>query len=108
MKKTQKIKKEDFVQVIAGNDKGMQGRVLDVNDKTNRILVEGVNIRTKHEKPNPQNQKGGRVKKEMPVHYSNVMILDDEKNPTRIGIKRVDENGKMVPKRYAKSNGKNL
>lgn len=68
-----KIKKGDQVRVIAGQDKGKSGRVLAVYPKEMRILVEGINIRIKHEKPNQQNQQGGRVEKEMPIHYSNVM-----------------------------------
>ncbi|MFP4368316.1 MAG: 50S ribosomal protein L24 [Bacteroidota bacterium] len=100
-----KIKKNDIVEVITGNDKGIQGRVLEVYPKTMKVLVEGVNIRKKHERPNPQNQKGGIREKEMPVHYSNVLLVDSDKNPTRTGIRR-EENGE--PKRYAKTNGKDL
>lgn len=80
-----KIKKSDTVIVTTGNDKGKTGRVLEVYPDTQRILVEQVNIRAKHEKPSQRNQKGGIVHKEMPIHYSNVQILDG-KEPSRIKI----------------------
>jgi large subunit ribosomal protein L24 len=99
-----KIKKGDIVQVITGDDKGATGRVLEVYKKENKVLVEGVNIHKRHTRPNPQNQKGGIIDKELPIHYSNVMILDSDKNPTRIGIRR-DEG---EPKRYAVTNGSDL
>lgn len=103
-----KIRKGDTVQIISGNDIGKTGRVLEVYPKNMRILVEGINIRTKHEKPSQQNQKGGTVKKEMPVHYSNVMLLDSEKYPTRVGIRREERGGKVESVRYAKTDGKDL
>lgn len=103
-----KIKKGDTVMAIAGNDRGKTGRVLEVYPKQMRILVEGVNIRKKHQRPNQQNEKGGIISKESPIHYSNVMILDSDKNPTRIRIEREEKGGKEVPVRYAVSNGKVL
>jgi large subunit ribosomal protein L24 len=104
-----KIKKEDLVQVIAGNDKGIVGRVLRVYPKTMRILVEGVNIRKKHMRPNQQNQQGGIKSKEIPVHYSNVMLIDSDKVPTKVSIERTEkEDGKIVVERIAKSNGKKI
>jgi len=105
-----KIKKGDMVFVITGNDKDLKKpkRVLEVYPEKMRILVEGVNVRIKHTKPNQQNQKGGRLSKEMPVHYSNVMISDTDRNPTRIGIKRDDKGERSASVRYAKSNGKDL
>jgi large subunit ribosomal protein L24 len=102
-----KLKKGDIVQVITGNDKGATGRILEVYPDKMRVLVEGVNIRKKHERPNQQNQKGGIVSKEMPVHYSNVMLVDSDKNPTRVGI-RYDENDPKRKIRYAKTNDKEL
>jgi large subunit ribosomal protein L24 len=102
-----KLKKGDIVQVITGNDKGATGRILEVYSAKMRVLVEGVNIRKKHERPNQQNQQGGIVSKEMPVHYSNVMLVDSDKNPTRVGI-RYDENTPKRKIRYAKTNDKEL
>lgn len=101
-----KIKKGDFVQVIAGNDLGASGRVLEVYPEKMRILVEGVNVRKRHTRPSQKNQKGGIVSKEMPVHYSNVQMLDSDKNPTRIGIRFDDKDENRI--RYAISNGKLL
>ena len=96
---TLKIKKGDTVRVIAGSDKGKEGKVLAVNVKTGMILVEGVHMIKKHLKPGRQSQEGGIVHQEGPVHVSNVMYLH-KGQPTRIGF-HVDENGKKV--RYAKS-----
>lgn len=91
-----KIKKGDLVKVIAGDNKGRDGRVLEViktdNANETKVVVEGVNIITKHTKPTAQNTKGGIVKTEAPIHISNVMLVDPKLNkPTRVG--RVAENG---------------
>lgn len=99
-----KIKKGDIVQIIAGNDKGETGRVLKVYPQDLKILVEGVNVRKRHTRPNQSNQKGGILSKEMPIHYSNVQIVDSDKNPTRIGA-RIEGDTKV---RYAKTNDKAL
>lgn len=105
-----KIKKGDTVQVLTGDytDRGKSGRVLEVYPKTMKVLVEGVNVHIKHERPSQTNQQGGRMEKEMPIHYSNVAILDSDKIPTRVGIRREEKGGKTVSVRYAKSNGKDL
>jgi len=105
-----KIKKGDMVFVITGNDKDLSKpkRVLDVYPEKMRILVEGVNVRIRHTKPNQQNQKGGRLSKEMPIHYSNVLMSDTDRNPSRIGIRREDNGKRSASIRYAKSNGKDL
>lgn len=71
-----KIKKGDTVKVITGDDKGKAGRVLEINSSKLTVLVEGINIHTKHEKPNQRNQQGGLVKVELPVHYSNVKLVE--------------------------------
>ena len=99
-----KIKKGDTVRVIAGKDKDKEGKVLRVEPKTGRVVVEGVNIVTKHMKPSAQNQQGGIVTREAPLHASNVMYLHNGK-PTRIGFQITQENGKTVKKRVAKSTG---
>jgi large subunit ribosomal protein L24 len=81
-----KIKRNDRVEVIAGKDKGKQGRVLRVLSDKNRVLVEGVMMVKKHVKPNPQrNIKGGIAEQEATIHVSNVMLLDAEGKRTRVG-----------------------
>jgi large subunit ribosomal protein L24 len=106
-----KIKKNDTVMVISGNDKGKTGRVLEVIPDKMRILVEGVNIRVKATRPNPNNQKGGLVHQEEPIHYSNVMLIDSDKNATRVGVRvsdKLNSKGKHIKVRYAKTNGKDI
>lgn len=89
------IKKGDTVYVLAGEDKGKTGRVLAVLRDKNRAIVEGVNIVTKATKPTAQYPQGGLVKKEAPIHISNINLVDPRTGkPTRIAIKR--ENGKAV------------
>ncbi len=85
--------------VIAGDDKGKKGRVIEVQKAANRALVEGVNIVSRHTKPNAQNQQGGIIKKEAPVNISNLMVVDTEGKATRIGRIK-DDSGKLV--RYSK------
>jgi large subunit ribosomal protein L24 len=81
-----KIKRNDKVEVIAGKDKGKQGRVLRVIAEKNRVLVEGVMMVKKHMKPNPQkNIQGGIAEQESTIHVSNVMLIDAEGNKTRVG-----------------------
>ena len=100
------IKKGDTVFVNAGNYKGEQGKVLDVNRKTNRVIVEGVNMMKKHTKPNAENPQGGIVEKEAPIHISNLMLVDPKTGkPTRIG-RRTGDNGKLV--RYSKKSGEEI
>lgn len=96
------IKKGDSVVVIAGDDKDVTKPhvVLEVFPDKSRVLVEGVNIVTKHSKPSAQNTKGGIVKKEAPIHISNVMLWDG-KQATK--VKRSRENGKLV--RVSKKSG---
>jgi large subunit ribosomal protein L24 len=103
-----KLKKGDTVQVIAGNDKGATGRILAVYAEKMRVLVEGVNIRKRHERPSQKNQKGGIVSKEMPIAYSNVMLLDSDKNRTRVGLRVEEKGGKDVAVRFAKTNNKEV
>ncbi len=97
-----KIKKGDIVKVIAGESKSKQGRVLEVFPEKNRATVEGVNIVSKHSRPNAQNTQGGIVKKEAAVNISNLVLIDPKSGkPTKVGKKEVD--GKLV--RYAKKSG---
>src|SRR6476646_1242861 len=98
------IKKGDSVVVITGEDKDLKKprKVLSVIVDKSRLVVEGVNIITKHSKPSAQNTKGGIIKKEAPIHISNVMLWDAKAGaPTK--IKRMRENGKLV--RIAKKSG---
>jgi large subunit ribosomal protein L24 len=100
-----KIKKGDSVIVIAGDDKGKKGRVLEMITDSNRAMVEGVNLISKHTKPNSKHPQGGIIKQEASVHLSNLMVVDAAGNRTRVG-RRAGEKGKLV--RYAKSNGEEL
>ena len=89
------IKKGDTVYVLAGEDKGKTGRVLAVQREKDRAIVEGVNMVTKATKPSAQHPQGGLIKKEAPIHISNLNLVDPKTGkPTRIAIKRVD--GKAV------------
>ncbi|MEE8826191.1 MAG: 50S ribosomal protein L24 [Eubacteriales bacterium] len=98
-----KIKKGDTVKVIAGKDKDKEGKVLSVNVKKNTVVVEGVNMVTKHQKPTAANQDGGIINKEAPIQISNVMYLH-KGQPTRIGFKF--EGDKKV--RVAKKTGETI
>ena len=95
-----KIKMGDTVKIIAGKDKDKQGKVISINRKTKRVIVEGANMITKHVKPSAANPNGGIVNQESPIDISNVMYVHKGK-ATRVGFKF--ENGKKV--RYAKSTG---
>lgn len=96
-----RIKKGDTVQVISGRDKGVKGEILRVLRDERRVVVKGVNVCTKHQKPAMGNA-GGLIKKEQSIHASNVMLVDaTDGKPTRIGMKVVD--GKKV--RFSKRTG---
>lgn len=100
------VKKGDDVKIIAGNDKGKEGRVLAVFPAKERVLVEGINMRIHHDKPTQDNPQGGRIEREMAVHVSNVMVIDPTTGePTRIGRKRIEENGSGRWVRYSKKSG---
>ena len=98
---TSKIKKGDLVKVIAGKDKDKEGKVLVVNHKNGTVIVEGVNMLTKHQKPSAANQEGGIVNVEGPIDASNVLVVVDGV-ATRVGFKM--EGDKKV--RVAKKTGK--
>ncbi len=103
MQKKLHIKKGDIVYVNAGDDKGKRGRVLEVNRDKMTAIVEGINIVSKHTKPTSKHPQGGIIKKEAPIHISNLQLIDpDTDKPTRIG-RKLDENGKLV--RYSKKSG---
>lgn len=106
MQKKLHIKKGDTVTVIAGEAKGQKGRVLEVNREKNRALVEGVNMVSKHTKPNAKAPQGGILKKEAPIHISNLMLVDPTGGkPTRVG-RRLNEKNKLV--RYSKKSGEEI
>ena len=99
-----KIKKNDTVVVLAGTSKGKEGKVIKVYLSTNRAIVEGVNMISKHTKPNAANPQGGIIKKESSINISNLMLVDPKSGqPTRIGRKRDEKTGKLV--RFAKKSG---
>jgi large subunit ribosomal protein L24 len=104
-----KIHKGDTVLVISGKDKGAKGKVLRAYPATNKVLVEGVNRIKKHT-PISTNQRGaqsgGIVTQEAPIHVSNVMIVDSDGKPTRVGYRTDEETGKKV--RISRRNGKDI
>lgn len=84
------LKKNDMVQVITGNDRGAKGRILRVDRAKGRVIVEGVNVRKRRLKPSQTNPQGGIIPQEMPIHASNVMLLDPKSGePTRVGHKKI-------------------
>ncbi|MGP1620873.1 MAG: 50S ribosomal protein L24 [Candidatus Cryptobacteroides sp.] len=104
-----KIKKGDTVYVNAGNDRGKTGKILSVIPAKDRVVVEGINMVSKHTKPSAKQPQGGIIKQEAAIHISNVQILDPKSTsakpvPTRVGFKMVD--GKKV--RFAKKSGEEI
>jgi len=106
-----RIKKDDSVIVLAGNYKGKTGKVLKVYPKKNRVIIEGVNIRKRHTKPNQANPQGGIIEKEATINVSNIMLIDPKsKEPTRVGSKIIidDKTGKKKIVRVSKVSGEML
>ncbi len=104
-----KVHKGDTVLVISGKDKGAKGKVLKAYPDRNRVLVEGVNRIKKHTAQSADQRgasSGGIVTQEAPIHVSNVMVVDSDGKPTRVGYRTDDESGKRV--RIAKTNGKDI
>jgi large subunit ribosomal protein L24 len=95
------IKKGDMVKVIAGDSNGQQGKILSVLVSESKAIVEGLNMVSKHTKPNAASPQGGIVKKEAPIHISNLMLIDSTGKATKIGRKLVDN--KLV--RFSKKSG---
>ena len=92
-----------MVYVVAGESKGQQGKVLEVITKEDRAIVEGVNLVSRHTKPNSKSPQGGIIKKEAPIHVSNLMLVDPTSGkPTRIG-RKLNEKSNLV--RYSKKSG---
>jgi large subunit ribosomal protein L24 len=103
MQKKLNIRKGDTVMVIAGDSRGQQGKVLRIDTDKFKAIVEGVNMVSKHTKPNAKSPQGGIVKMEAPVHLSNLKIIDNSGKPTRIGRKLDPKSEKLV--RYSKKSG---
>lgn len=100
------IRKGDTVKVITGTSKGIQGRVLSIDKKNNRAIVEGVNMVKKHTKPNQENPKGGILNQESAIHMSNLKLVDPSGNATRIGRRTDEKTGQSV--RYSKKSGEEI
>ena len=96
------VKKGDSILVIAGDSKGSKGKILKVYPETERVLIEGVNMVKRHTKPSAKYPNGGIIEKEAPIHISNVKVIDNAGNATRIG-RKAGEDGKLV--RYSKKSG---
>ncbi len=106
MQKKLHIKKGDNVYVNSGENRGQKGRILEVDVKNQRAIVEGVNMISKHTKPNADNPNGGIIKKEASIHISNLMLIDPKSGePTRIG-RKLNDNNKLV--RYSKKSGEEI
>ncbi|MEI6456327.1 MAG: 50S ribosomal protein L24 [bacterium] len=103
MQKKLHIRKGDTVMIISGDSRGQQGKVLKVNTDKSKAIVEGVNMVSKHTKPNAKSPQGGIVKKEAPVHISNLMVVDNSGKPTRTGRKLDSKTEKLV--RFSKKTG---
>ena len=103
-----KIKKNDMVMIIAGNDRGKTGKILKVFPKSNKVIIEGINMRKRHTKPTQKNPQGGILEKEALIHASNVMMLDPKTNePTRLGAQIIldEKTGKKKRARVSKASG---
>ena len=100
------IKKGDTVKVISGEEKGNKGRVILVEISKNRALVEGLNMVSKHTKPNTANPQGGIVKKEAPIHVSNLMLIDPKTGDSTRIERKLNKEGKLV--RYSKKSGEEI
>lgn len=102
MKKTY-LKKGDNVQIMTGRDKGKKGRIISINNMKYIAIVEGVNLVSKHTKPNQDNPKGGVLKKEAGIDISNLLLVDSKGKPSRIGKRINKKTGKK--ERYFKTTG---
>jgi large subunit ribosomal protein L24 len=93
------VRKNDRVIIIAGRDKGKVGKVLRVMPEVDRVVVEGINKVKRHTKPNQQNQQGGIIEKEAPLHASNVALVGKDGRPTRVGYKIEGETKTRISRR---------
>ena len=99
-----KIKKGDRVVVLTGRDKGRAGEVIRVMPKENRAVVRGVNVATRHQKQSAT-EEGGLVRREAPIHLSNIALQDKDGKPTRVGFKTLEDGRKV---RFSKRSGETL
>ena len=104
------IRKGDMVRVLSGNDQGKEGKVLRVFPNKERVIIEGVNVHIRHTRPNQLYPQGGRIEQESTIHVSNVMPLDSNGEPTRIGRKLIEDadSGRSRWVRYAITTGEEL
>lgn len=99
-----KLKKNDMVKVVAGNDRGTTGKILFINREKGRVIVEGVNIMHRHTKASQKNPQGGIMKREAAINISNVMLIDSKSNePTRIGTEVIKDEKTGKVRRMRKS-----
>ncbi|MCC7301670.1 MAG: 50S ribosomal protein L24 [Bacteroidia bacterium] len=96
MAKKFRIRKGDQVEVITGVSRGKKGKVISVNREKVTALVEGINMVSRHTKPTSKNPQGGIIKKEAPIHLSNLMLIDGAGNATRVGKRRDEKTNKLV------------
>ena len=104
MRNKLKIRTGDLVKVISGNQKGIQGKVLKVFSIKNKVIVEGINVVKKHNKPNANNPKGGIIEKELPIHVSNISLVTSDGKATRVGY-RIEKDKKV---RFSKKSGEEI
>lgn len=103
------VRKGDMVLVLSGNDAGKRGRVLKTFPERNRVVVEGIGFLKRHTKPNPKVPQGGIVERERSIHASNVMLIDPKTGePTRIGYRTIEVEGRRQRIRFAKKSGETI
>jgi len=104
-----KIKRGDTVYIRIGEDRGKKGKVLFVNNAKGKVLVEGVNMRKRSQRPSQKNPKGGIITIEAPIHISNVALFDSSSNgPVKTGIKIIEEGGRKKKVRISKETGEEI
>jgi len=96
------VKKDDQVVILAGEDKGKKGRIIDVDRKNGRVFVEGLNLKSRHTKPNAKNPQGGIVKSPGSIHASNVALVDGKKTATKAAAEKAPAKKKAAAKKAAK------
>jgi large subunit ribosomal protein L24 len=103
------VKKGDTVYVRAGDNKGKTGRVLHVDIKKNKVVVEGVNLKKRHQRPTQKNQKGGIISLEAPIHLSNVALYNSSLGqPTKVSMKTIEDGGRKSRVRVCRKTGEEI